>query len=63
MRAKGEIVGGAGVAKFSKPTTIKAVIHEEFGDGIMSATDFSMDMVHQPDPKGDPVNVVLSGKL
>ena len=44
-------------------TTIKELIHEEFGDGIMSASDFSMDIVRQPDPKGDRVNVVLSGKF
>jgi cyanate lyase len=44
-------------------TTIKELIHEEFGDGIMSAIDFSMDIVRQPDPKGDRVNVVLSGKF
>jgi len=44
-------------------TTIKELIHEEFGDGIMSAIDFSMDIVRQPDRKGDRVNVVLSGKF
>ena len=44
-------------------TTIKELIHEEFGDGIMSAIDFSMDIVRQPDPKGDRVNVLLSGKF
>ena len=44
-------------------TTIKELIHEEFGDGIMSAIDFSMDIVRQPDPKGDRVKVVLSGKF
>ena len=44
-------------------TTIKELIHEEFGDGIMSAIDFSMDIVRQPDSKGDRVNVVLSGKF
>jgi cyanate lyase len=43
--------------------TIKELIHEEFGDGIMSAIDFSMDIVRQSDPKGDRVNVVLSGKF
>jgi len=43
--------------------TIKELIHEEFGDGIMSAIDFSMDIVRQPDSKGDRVNVVLSGKF
>ncbi len=44
-------------------STIKELIHEEFGDGIMSAIDFSMDIARQPDPKGDRVNVVLSGKF
>ena len=44
-------------------TTIKELIHEEFGDGIMSAIDFSMNIERQADPKGDRVNVVLSGKF
>lgn len=44
-------------------STIKELIHEEFGDGIMSAIDFSMDIQRQEDPKGDRVNVVLSGKF
>ena len=44
-------------------TTIKELIHEEFGDGIMSAIDFSMDIQRQADPKGDRVNVVLCGKF
>ncbi|AHG65466.1 cyanase [Advenella mimigardefordensis] len=44
-------------------TTIKELIHEEFGDGIMSAIDFSMDIQRENDPKGDRVNVVLSGKF
>ena len=44
-------------------TTIKELIHEEFGDGIMSAIDFSMDIQREPDPKGDRVHVVLSGKF
>ena len=44
-------------------TTIKALIHEEFGDGIMSAIDFSMDIKREPNDKGDRVNVVLSGKF
>ena len=44
-------------------TTIKELIHEEFGDGIMSSIDFSMDIKREPDPKGDRVNVVLSGKF
>ena len=44
-------------------TTIKELIHEEFGDGIMSAIDFSMDITREPDPKGDRVHFVLSGKF
>ena len=44
-------------------TTFKELIHEEFGDGIMSAIDFSMDIAREPDPKGDRVRVVLSGKF
>ena len=44
-------------------TTLKALIHEEFGDGIMSAIDFSMDISREPDPKGDRVRIVLSGKF
>jgi cyanate lyase len=44
-------------------TTIKELIHEEFGDGIMSAIDFEMEISRQPDPKGDRVRVVLSGKF
>ena len=44
-------------------STIKELIHEEFGDGIMSAIDFSMDITREADPKGDRVNVVLSGKF
>ncbi len=44
-------------------TTIKELIHEEFGDGIMSAIDFSMDIEREPDPKGDREKVVLSGKF
>lgn len=44
-------------------STIKELIHEEFGDGIMSAIDFSMDITRQSDPKGDRVHVVLSGKF
>ena len=44
-------------------STIKELIHEEFGDGIMSAIDFKMDITREEDPKGDRVNVVLSGKF
>jgi cyanate lyase len=44
-------------------STIKELIHEEFGDGIMSAIDFTMEIKREADPKGDRVNVVLSGKF
>ncbi len=44
-------------------TTLKALIHEEFGDGIMSAIDFKMDLQREADPKGDRVNIVMSGKF
>jgi len=44
-------------------TTFKALIHEEFGDGIMSAIDFSMDLQRETDPKGDRVKIVMSGKF
>jgi len=43
--------------------SIKQVIHEEFGDGIMSAIDFSMAIDRIPDPKGDRVQIVLNGKF
>ena len=41
----------------------KALIEEEFGDGIMSAIDFDMTMERQPDPKGDRVRLSMSGKF
>jgi cyanate lyase len=44
-------------------TTFKELIHEEFGDGIMSAIDFKMDLTREPDPKGDRVKIVMSGKF
>ena len=44
-------------------TTIKAVIHEMFGDGIMSAIDFEMDIRRVPDPKGDRVQITYNGKF
>ena len=42
---------------------IKEVIHEKFGDGIMSAIDFTLDIEKEEDPKGDRVKVVMSGKF
>jgi cyanate lyase len=44
-------------------TTFKALIHEEFGDGIMSAIDFKMDLQREPNPMGDRVSIVMSGKF
>lgn len=41
----------------------KAIIEEEFGDGIMSAIDFDFEIERQPDPKGDRVKVTMSGKF
>jgi cyanate lyase len=43
--------------------TLKALIEEEFGDGIMSAIDFDMALERQPDPKGDRVRLTMSGKF
>ncbi len=43
--------------------TLKEVIQEKFGDGIMSAIDFSMDVAKQEDPKGDRVVVTMNGKF
>ena len=44
-------------------TTLKALIHEMFGDGIMSAIDFEMDIQKKEDPKGERVVVTMSGKF
>ena len=41
----------------------KALIEEEFGDGIMSAIDFDMVMERLADPKGDRVKITMSGKF
>ena len=43
--------------------TLKELIHEEFGDGIMSAIDFDLDLTRQPDPNGDRVRIVMTGKF
>jgi cyanate lyase len=51
-----EIVQGYG-------PTLKALINEEFGDGIMSAIDFTMNVEREPDPKGDRVKITMSGKF
>jgi cyanate lyase len=44
-------------------TTLKAIIHEMFGDGIMSAIDFTLDVRKEEDPKGDRVVVTMNGKF
>lgn len=44
-------------------TTMKALIEEEFGDGIMSAIDFTMDISREENPAGDRVKVLLDGKF
>ncbi|MBD2253508.1 cyanase [Nostoc parmelioides] len=42
---------------------IKEVIQEKFGDGIMSAIDFTLDVEKEADPKGDRVKITMSGKF
>ena len=42
---------------------VKAVIHEKFGDGIMSAIDFSLEVDRVEDPKGDRVQLTMCGKF
>ncbi len=42
---------------------LKTVIHELFGDGIMSAIDFSINVDKEEDPKGDRVKITMSGKF
>jgi len=44
-------------------TTLKELIHEKFGDGIMSAIDFEMYVDRVADPKGDRVKVTMHGKF
>ena len=44
-------------------STFKELIHEDFGDGIMSAIDFKMDLTREADPKGDRVKITMSGKF
>jgi cyanate lyase len=42
---------------------LKSVIQEKFGDGIMSAIDFTLDVEKEEDPKGDRVKITMSGKF
>ncbi|MFC9964964.1 cyanase [Nocardia ignorata] len=67
---------GADPAQLSDPTiyrlveavsvygpALKALIHEEFGDGIMSAINFNIDIARRPHPDGDRVVITLDGKF
>ncbi|MEM9007083.1 MAG: cyanase [Cyanobacteria bacterium P01_F01_bin.86] len=42
---------------------VKTVVHEKFGDGIMSAIDFTIDVEKEEDPKGDRVKIIMCGKF
>ena len=42
---------------------LKELIHEQFGDGIMSAINFSVDIQKRPDPAGDRVVITFDGKF
>jgi cyanate lyase len=44
-------------------TAIKALIHEEFGDGIMSAINFNLDIARRKHTDGDRVRITLDGKF
>jgi cyanate lyase len=43
--------------------TLKVLMEEEFGEGNMSAIDFDLDLMRQPDPRGDRVKIVMTGKF
>jgi len=42
---------------------LRTLLHEEFGDGIMSAINFNVELRRVADPAGDRVEVVLNGKF
>jgi cyanate lyase len=42
---------------------LKAVVQERFGDGIMSAIDFTLQVDKEEDPKGDRVKITMNGKF
>ena len=44
-------------------TSLKALIHEQFGDGIMSAIDLEIDLKKEENPKGDRIVLTLNGKF
>lgn len=43
--------------------TLKEIIHEKFGDGIMSAIDYSMTVDKEENPQGDRVVITMNGKF
>ena len=43
--------------------TIRELVAEEFGDGIVSAIDFELDVARVPDPKGDRAVLTMNGKF
>lgn len=43
--------------------TVKELVHEKFGDGIMSAIDYTMTVDKEEDPKGDRVVITMNGKF
>lgn len=63
-----EIMKDPTIYRFSEAISVygpalKALIHEEFGDGIMSAINFTVDIKRRPDPDGDRVVVTFDGKF
>jgi cyanate lyase len=44
-------------------TTLKVLMEEEFGEGNLSAIDFDLDLMRQPDPRGDRVKIVMTGRF
>ena len=43
--------------------SVKQIVHEKFGDGIMSAIDFTLDVGRVEDPNGDRVQITMTGKF
>ena len=71
MLSRGRVVGDDAVAfpmqsmskVFAYGLALEDVIQEKFGDGIMSAIDFKMDIAKEENPKGDRVRITMSGKF
>ena len=63
-----EVMADPTIYRFTEALSVygpafKALIHEEFGDGIMSAINFNVDFRRRPDPDGDRVVITLDGKF